>query len=68
MILLIDMEALASWVATLVVKAVTIIRAAEEVVVTCEHEVTHGTGIIESEEIPADVGAVLFLGTRGSGG
>jgi hypothetical protein len=67
-ILLIDVEALASWVATLVVKAVTIIRAAEEAVVTCGHEVTHGTGITESGEIPSDVGVVLFLGTRRSGG
>jgi hypothetical protein len=67
-ILLIDVEALASWVATLVVKAVTIIRATGEAVVTCGHEVMHGTGITESGEIPTDVGVVLFLGTRGSGG
>jgi hypothetical protein len=67
-IFLIDVEALASWVATLVVEAVAIIRAAGEVVVTCGHEVTHGIGITESGEIPTDVGVVLFLGTRGSGG
>jgi hypothetical protein len=67
-IFLIDVVALASWAATLVVKAVTIIRSAGEVVVTCGHEVTHGTGITESGEIPTDVGVVLFLGTRGSGG
>jgi hypothetical protein len=67
-ILLIDVVALASWVATLVVKAVTIIRAAGEAVVTCGHEVTHGTGITESGEIPTDIGVVLFLGTHGSGG
>jgi hypothetical protein len=67
-ILLIDVVALASWVATLVVKAVTIIRATREAVVTCGHEVAHGTGITESGEIPTDVGVVLFLGTRGSGG
>jgi hypothetical protein len=67
-ILLIDVEALASWVATLVVKAMTIIRAAGEAVVTCGHEVTHGTGITESGEIPTDVGVVLFLETHGSGG
>jgi hypothetical protein len=35
MILLIDVEALASWVVTLVVKVVAIIRVAGEVVVTC---------------------------------
>jgi hypothetical protein len=67
-IFLIDVEALASWVVTLVVKAVAIVRAAREAVVTCGHEVSHGTGITESEEIPTDVGVVLFLGTRGSGG
>ena len=67
-IFLIDVVALASWVATLVVKAVTIIRAAGEAVVTCGHEVAHGTGITESGEIPTDVGVILFLGTRGSGG
>jgi hypothetical protein len=68
MIFLINVEALASWVVTLVVKAAAIIRAAGEVVVTCGHEVSHGTGITESGEIPTEVGVVLFLGTRGSGG
>jgi hypothetical protein len=67
-IFLIDVVALASWVATLVVKAVAIIRAAGEAVVTCGHEVTHDIGITESGEIPTDVGFVLFLGTRGSKG
>jgi hypothetical protein len=67
-ILLIDVVALASWVATLIVKAVAIIRAAGEAVVTCGHEVTHGTGITESGEIPTDVEVVLFLETGGSGG
>jgi hypothetical protein len=36
-IFLIDVEALASWVATLVVEAVAIVRAAGEAVVTCGH-------------------------------
>jgi hypothetical protein len=67
-IFLIDVVALASWVATLIVKAVAIIRAAGEAVVTCGHEVTHGTGITESGEIPTDIRVVLFLRTRGSGG
>jgi hypothetical protein len=67
-ILLIDVVALASWVATLVVKAVIIIRAAGEAMVTCGHEVAHGIGIMESGEIPTDVGVVLFLGTRRSKG
>jgi hypothetical protein len=67
-ILLTDVVALVSWVATLVVKAVAIIRAAGEAVVTCGHEVTHGTGITESREIPTNVRVILFLGTCGSGG
>jgi hypothetical protein len=61
-------ETLASWVVTLIVKAVAIIRVAGEAVVTCGHEVSHGTGVTESEEIPTGVGVVFFLGTRGSGG
>jgi hypothetical protein len=67
-IFLIDVEALASWVVTLVAKAVAIVRAAEEAVVTCGHEVSHGTGITESREIPTNVGVVVFHGTRGSRG
>jgi hypothetical protein len=65
---LIDVETLASWVVTLVVKAVAIVRVAGEAVVTSGHEVSHGTGVMESGEIPNEVGVVLFLGTRGSGG
>jgi hypothetical protein len=65
---LIDVETLASWVVTLVVKAVAIVRVAGEAVVTCGYEVSHGTGITESGEIPTKVEVVLFLGTRGSGG
>jgi hypothetical protein len=65
---LIDVETLASWVVTLFVKAVAIVRAAGEAVVTCGYEVSHGTGITESGEIPTEVRVVLFLGTCGSGG
>jgi hypothetical protein len=65
---LIDVEALVSWVVTLVVKVVAIVRVAEEAVVTCGYEVSHGTGIMESGEIPTEVRVVFFLGTRGSGG
>jgi hypothetical protein len=65
---LIDVETLATLVVTLIVKAATIVRATGEAVVTCGHEVSHGTGIAESGEIPTEVGVVLFLGTRGSGG
>jgi hypothetical protein len=63
---LIDVETLASWVVTLVVKAVAIVKAAREAVVTCRYEVSHGAGITESGEIPTEVGVVLFLRTRGS--
>jgi hypothetical protein len=40
---LIDVETLATRVATLVAEAVVIVRAAREAVVTCGHEVSHGT-------------------------
>jgi hypothetical protein len=65
---LIDVETFATWAITLVAKAVAIVRATREAVVTCEHEVPHGTGIIEAREIPTEVRVVLFLGTRRSGG
>jgi hypothetical protein len=65
---LIDVETLATWVVTLVAEAVAIVRAVGEAVVTCGHEVSHGTGITESGEIPTEVGVLVFLGTRGSGG
>jgi hypothetical protein len=42
-----------------------IIGAIGEAVVTCGHEVSHGTGITEPGEIPTGIGTVLFLGTRG---
>jgi hypothetical protein len=65
---LIDVEPLAAWVATLVAEAMAIVRAAGEAVVTCGHEVLHSTRITESREIPTEVGVVVFLGTRRSGG
>jgi hypothetical protein len=58
-------ETFATWATTLVVKAVAIIGAIEEAVVACGYEVSHGTRIIEPEEIPTRVGFVIFLGTRG---
>jgi hypothetical protein len=42
---LINVETLATRVATLVVEAMVVVRAAGEAVVTCEHDVSHGTGI-----------------------
>jgi hypothetical protein len=65
-ITLIDVETLATWVVTLVVKAVAIVRVTGEAVVTCGLEVSHGTGIMEPGEIPTKVGVVFFLRTRGS--
>jgi hypothetical protein len=65
---LIDVETLATWVVTLIAEAVAIVRATGEAVVTCGHEVSHGTGITESGEIPTEVRVILFLGTRGSVG
>jgi hypothetical protein len=61
----IDVETFVTWATTLVVKAVAIIRATGEAVVTCGHEVSHGTGITEPGEIPTGVGAVFFLRTPG---
>jgi hypothetical protein len=60
---LIDVETFATWVVTLVVKAVAIVKTTGEAVVTCGHEVPHGTGVIEAREFPTEVGVVLFLGT-----
>jgi hypothetical protein len=65
---LIDVETLATWVVTLVAEAVVIVRAAGEAVVTCGHEVSHGTRITEFGEIPTGVGVIVFLRTRGFGG
>jgi hypothetical protein len=61
----IDVETFVTWATNLVVKAVAIVRATGKAVVTCGHEVSHGTGITEPGEIPTGVGVVFFLGTRG---
>jgi hypothetical protein len=61
---LIEVETFATWAVTLVVKAVAIVGTIGETVVTCGHEVPHGTGVTEAREFPTEVGAVLFLGTR----
>jgi hypothetical protein len=65
---LINVETFVTWAVTLVVKAVAIVRTTGEAVVTCGHEVPHGTGVIEAGEIPTGVRVVLFLGTRRSEG
>jgi hypothetical protein len=61
----IDVETFTTWAATFVVKVVAIVRATGEAVVTCGHEVSHGTGIMEPGEIPTGVGVVFILGTWG---
>jgi hypothetical protein len=61
----IDVETFATWATTLVVKAVAIIGAIGEAVVTCGHEVSQGTRSTKPGEIPTRVGLVFFLGTRG---
>jgi hypothetical protein len=58
-------ETFATWVTVFVIKAVAIIGAIGEAVVTCSHEVSHGTGVTEPGEIPTRVGLVIFLGTQG---
>jgi hypothetical protein len=63
---LIDVETFASWAITFVVKVMAIVRTTGEAVVTCDHEVPHGTGVIEAREIPTGVRVVLFLRTRRS--
>jgi hypothetical protein len=67
-IFLIDVETLAAWVVTLVAEAMAIVTAAGEAVVTCGHEVSHGTGVTESGEISTEAGVVVFLGTHRSEG
>jgi hypothetical protein len=58
-------ETFATWATVLVAEAVATIGAIGEAVVTCGHEVPHGTRVIEPGEIPTRVGLVIFLGTRG---
>jgi hypothetical protein len=58
-------EAFATWATVLVVEAVATIGAIGEAVVTCGHEVPHGTRVNEPGEIPTRVGLVIFLGTQG---
>jgi hypothetical protein len=58
-------ETFTTWATVLVAEAVAAIGAIEEEVVTCGHEVPHGTGVIEPGEIATRVGLVIFLGTWG---
>jgi hypothetical protein len=58
-------ETFATWATTLVVKVVAVTGAIGEAVVTCGHEVLHGTRITEPEEIQTRVELIVFLRTRG---
>jgi hypothetical protein len=58
-------ETFTTWATVLVAKDVAVIGAIGEAVVTCGHEVPHGTGVTEPGETPTRVGLVIFLGTRG---
>jgi hypothetical protein len=58
-------ETFATWATVLVVKAVANIGATGEAVVTCGHEIPHGTGVTEPGEILTRVGLIIFLGTQG---
>src|SRR5688572_33100147 len=60
-----DVETFAAWAAALVAKAAASIGTVGQTVVTCGHEVPHGTGVAKSGEIPTDAGIVIFLGPRG---
>jgi hypothetical protein len=58
-------ETFVTWATVLVAEAVAIIGAIGEAVVTCGHEVPHGTRVTEPGEISTRVGLVVFLGTQG---
>jgi hypothetical protein len=57
-----------TWAAVLIAEAAATVGTIGKAVVTCGHEVPHGTGVTEPGEIPIKVGLVIFLGTRGSVG
>jgi hypothetical protein len=61
---MLDMEALASRVVTLVVRAV-VAGAVGEVVVACRQEVMHGPRVMEPGKIQASVQVISFLEARG---
>ena len=54
---LIDVETFATWVVTLVVKVMAIVRTTGEAVVTCRHEVPHGTGSLRPEKSQPESGS-----------
>ena len=54
------MEAFATWAAVLVAEATATVGTVREAVVTCGHEVPHGTGVTKSGEIPTEVGLAIF--------
>jgi hypothetical protein len=59
------METFTAWAAVLAVEAAATVGTVGEVVVTCGHEVPHGTRVAKSREIPTDAGVIVFLGPGG---
>jgi hypothetical protein len=51
------METFATWATVLVAEAVAIIGATGEAVVTCGHEVPHGTGLSSPEKSQPESGS-----------
>jgi hypothetical protein len=59
------METFTTWAAVLVVEAAATVGTVGKAVVTCGHEVPHDTRVINSGEIPTEVGLTIFLGPQG---
>jgi hypothetical protein len=58
-------ETFTTWAAVLIVEAAAAVGTVGKAVVTCGHEVPHGTGVTKSGEIPTEVGLTIFLEPRG---
>jgi hypothetical protein len=61
----IDVETFTTWAAVLVAEAAATVGTVGKAVVSCGHEVLHGTGVAKSREIPTEVGLIIFLGPQG---
>jgi hypothetical protein len=54
-------ETFTTWAAVLVVEAAAAVGTVGKAVVTCDHEVPHGTRVANSGEIPTEVELAIFL-------